>query len=167
MIKLSIFHSDEWLELDKDVRVMVRPLGAQVMFVAQAEVRKQMKLLSIDAAEEPEKHRALLQMHLAHELAQQAIMDWEGVHTMDGAEAEVNEDNIYEFMSIWFINQAFFEKYTSTLDALYDEGNASGLAANGISAAGQATAEDATSSNSPAPKPRKARASAPMSKTNP
>jgi hypothetical protein len=119
------------------------------MQIAQNNVKR---LVSFDDPDAPdEAKRARIQTFLIEELATAAIVEWEGVYNAEGTElAEVNEDTVSDLMTIWYLAQTFFEKYTSSLDLLYLEGNGSGSAANGISAAGQNTAEDATNSNSPA-----------------
>jgi hypothetical protein len=150
MLKLNINRDDYWIELDKGIRVQVRPLTTYVMQIAQNNVKRFVKFTDPETPEETK--NAKLQTFLTEELACAAIVDWEGVYTADGSKiAEVNDDTITDLMSVWYLSQKFFEKYTSSLDLLYLEGNGSGSAANGISAAAQNTAEDATSNSSPAP----------------
>jgi len=167
MLKLDIPVDDFWIELDKGVRVLVRPLDAIVMQLAQSECRQIMG--PANSNDDAVAQKARIQVRLSECLAQQAIVDWEGVFVADGVtKAEVNETTIWDFMSIWFINQAFFEKYTSSLEGLHIEGNGSGSAANGTLQAGQTTAGGATNSNSPAAKTKKAKkADAPTSSTSP
>jgi hypothetical protein len=166
MLKLNLPTEDYWLELDKGVRVLVHPLSAIIMQIAQDRVIKLLK--DSDPDEDVDERKARIHDLLAKELACAAIVNWEGVFTPDGSDpAPLNHAHIRELMSIWFIARAFFEKYTSSLDALYIEGNGSGSAVNGISTAGQNTAGDAMNKNSRARKLPKGKTSAPTSSTNP
>ncbi|MFM9889616.1 MAG: hypothetical protein ACKVOE_03080 [Rickettsiales bacterium] len=150
MLKLNLSREDHWIELDKGIRVLVHPFTTYIMQIAQNNVKKFVKFPDPETPEETKNAR--LQTSLTEELAIAAIVDWEGVYTADGSKiAEVNEDTVTDLMTVWYLAQKFFEKYTSTLDLLYLEGNGSGSAANGISAAAQNTAEDATNNSSPVP----------------
>ena len=149
MLKLNVNHEDYWIELDKGIRVLVRPLTTYIMQIAQNNVKRFVKFTDPDTPVETKNAR--LQTTLTEELACAAIVDWEGVYTADGSKiAEVDEETITDLMSVWYLSQKFFEKYTSSLDLLYLEGNGSGSAANGTSAAALNTAEAATSNSSPA-----------------
>jgi hypothetical protein len=151
MLKLDIKYDDFWIELDKGIRVLVRPLTTCIMLIAQNNAKRLMNCEDDDEDEPEETKHARIHALLIEELATAAIVEWEGVYNAEGTElAEVNVDTVTDLMTIWYLAQRFFEKYTSSLDVLYQEGNGSGSAANGISAAGQNTAEDATNSNSPA-----------------
>lgn len=150
MLKLDIRYDDFWIELDKGIRVLVRPLSTYVMQIAQNNVKRLVRFDDPDTTDEVKNAR--IHSFLIEELAVASILEWEGVYNAEGTElAEVNEDTVSDLMTIWYLAHAFFEKYTSSLNALYIEGNGSGSAANGISAAGQNTAEDAMKSSSPAP----------------
>ena len=50
-------------------------------------------------------------MALAAEVAQVAILEWEGVADQDGNPAAVTPETVAALMAIWLINDAFTAKY--------------------------------------------------------
>ena len=166
MLKLNLKKESYWLTLLADVKVKVRPLSTAVMSAAQASVIKQITQLrqerkarleagadvsDLPDVDDEDTRIGVTEALLVSALARGAVIAWEGVMDQTGtAEAPFNDESLRELMSIWFVAQDFWKQYTAEISLLEIEGNASGLAVSGTSAAGQTTAEDATPTISPA-----------------
>ena len=160
MLRLNLKKEPYWLDLNAEVSVLVHPLNTAIMNAAQSVVKHRCDRMRTLRAElvagggdvrhlpdlnNEEIRKAYIETELTKALACAAIVAWKGVYNAEGTEAvPVNDKNIEELMDIWFISKAFFEKYLSSLELLETEGNESGLAVNGTSAAGQDIAEHAT-----------------------
>ncbi len=142
MIRLNLQKEPYWLELPAEVKIKVYPLSTAIMNAAQSMVIKQIRELP----ETTEQNRlAISQMLLIRAMAISSIIEWQGVFAPAGDElAIVDEQNIKDLMDIWFIGQAFWEKYTTSFMILETEGNGSRPAAHGTLAAGQDTVGVAT-----------------------
>lgn len=160
MIKLNLPQEPYWLELEDGVEVQVRPLSTAVMNLAHSKATKSLVDMRVRAAtgeigmpdlDDEETRQCYIEAALSEHLALASIIDWKGVQNKEGtAPAVVTPETIRGLLSIHFISQIFLQKFLGSLDALAAEGNDSRLAVNGISAAGLDTAQDATSSSSPA-----------------
>lgn len=166
MLKLDLKKEPFWLELRRGLRVRVRPLTTAIMTAADSTARK----LVADLREERQQRVAaggdlsdlpdlenedavsgLAASVMIKALARMSILEWEGVARADSDEpAPVNEQTVNDLMDIWFVADAFWKQYTRPLDMLEAEGNGSGPAQNGTSAAGPDTAESAGTNDSPA-----------------
>lgn len=171
MLRLNLKKDPYWLELPAGVKLKVRPLSTALMSMAQSSVIKQIASwrqerssrmdAGVDANEIPDvddEHTrfGLSESLLIKALAHGALIEWEGVMDESGkTPAPLSPKTINDLMDIWFIAQEFWKQYTNSLLILETEGNASGLAAHGTSAAGPDIAKDATTKNSPAVKGRK------------
>ncbi len=159
MLRLNLAKEPYWLAIDDGVSVLVRPLSTAVMNYAHTQavesildMRKRQAEgdLSVPNLDDELIRDAYLQAALAEQLGLAGIIDWKGVQTPDGSEpAVVSPETIRGLMAIHFIAEPFLKRYYGSLEELAVEGNASRPAASGISAAGQLTVEDATTSNSP------------------
>ena len=159
MLKLNIQKDPYWITLPANVKVKVKPLGSAVMNLAQHQTiqhliemqkdRKQRLAGGEDVSNFPDMENHAVRSSfsetlLTRALATIAIVEWEGVMQSEKDEpAELNEQNILQLMDIWYVADSFWKQYTKSVEILESEGNASGLAANGISAAGQNTAASA------------------------
>lgn len=160
MLKLNLPLEPYWLDLEDGVEVQVRPLTTAVMNMAHSKAVKSILDLKqrrfngeagVPDVDDDETRQFYIEAALAEQLALASIIDWKGVQNKeDTAPALVSPEAIRGLLSIYYISQRFLQKYLGSLDALAAEGNASRLAVSGISAAGQDTAEDATTSSSPA-----------------
>lgn len=160
MLKLNLPQEPYWLDLEDGVEVQVRPLTTAIMNMAHARAVKSIvdlkqRQLNGEAAapdvDDDETRQFYIEAALSEQLALAAIIDWKGVQNQEGtAPALLSPESIRGLLAIYYISQRFMEKYLGSLDGLVAEGNGSGLAVSGISAAGQPTAEDATTSSSPA-----------------
>lgn len=160
MLKLNLPQEPYWLDLEDGVEVQVRPLTTAVMNMAHSKAVKSILDLKqrrlngeagIPDMDDDETRQFYIEAALAEQLALASIIDWKGVQNKeDTAPAIVSPESIRGLLSIYYISQRFLQKYLGSLDELAAEGNASRLAAHGISAAGQDIARDATTSSSPA-----------------
>lgn len=160
MLRLNLQKKPYWLDLPADVKLKVRPLSTAIMSAAQSSVIKQItdwrqerkSRLEVGAdvsdladVDDEETRHGLSESLLIKAMARGAVIEWQGVLNSAGdAPAVVNDQAVNDLMDIWFIAQDFWKKYTTSLSLLDAEGNVSGLAVNGTSAAGQDTAEHAT-----------------------
>lgn len=168
MLRLNLKKEPYWLDLPAEVKIKVRPLSTAIMSAAQSSVikritdwrqeRKSRLDVGADVSDLPdvddeETRLGLSESLLIKALARGAVVEWQGVLNSAGdAPAVVNDQAVNDLMDIWFIAQDFWKKYTASLSLLDAEGNVSGLAVNGTSAAGQDTAEHATTKPSRAAK---------------
>lgn len=160
MLRLNLKKEPYWMQLPASVRVKVRPLTTAVMSAAQSQVIRQIVAireacktdLTLPDVDDEQTRLALSESLLIKALGRGAIIEWEGVMLPDSdALAPISDQTVNDLMDIWFMAQEFWKQYTNSLSLLDAEGNGSGLAPSGISAAGQDTAESATTKGSPAP----------------
>ncbi len=160
MLRLNLKKEPYWLELPAAVRVKVRPLTTAVMSAAQSQVIKQIIAMreacktdpTLPDVDDDQTRLSLSESLLIKALARNSIIEWEAVMLPDSdALAPINDQTVNDLMDIWFVAQEYWKQYTSSLSLLDAEGNGSGLAPSGTSAAGQDTAESATTNNSPVP----------------
>jgi hypothetical protein len=160
MLRLNLKKEPYWLELPAEVKVKVRPLSTAIMSAAQSSVIKQITdwrqerksrlEIGADAGDLPdvddeETRLGLSESMLIKALARGAIIEWQGVLIAKGdAPASVNDQAVNDLMDIWFVAQEFWKQYTNSLTLLEAEGNGSGLAVSGTSAAGLDIAKHAT-----------------------
>ncbi|HSE78376.1 MAG TPA: hypothetical protein VLG66_10260 [Alphaproteobacteria bacterium] len=86
-------------------------------------------------------------------LARYAVIEWEGVLTADGsAKAPLNAATVGELMAIYPVGLRFIEAYLAPLERLDDEKNGLAPSPNGTSSTAHATAADAATTSSLAPK---------------
>ena len=166
MLKLNLPKESYWLALPAQVELFVKPLTSALMQAAQAqavkellalrEARQQLEETGQDVSHLPDLtdhdiRHSLSEIALTKALARLAILDWKGVLAEDSDEvAPITPETVNHLMDFWFIAQDFYRQYHATLTVLEREGNDSRLAANGISAAGHATADNAPTTISPA-----------------
>jgi hypothetical protein len=164
MIRLDIQKEIYWIDLPAGVRLRVRPLSTPIMDAAKATVIKEILSMraefekrqsngeSLDGMpdlDDEQVRHSLSKSLLVKALARGAVVEWEGVQSRDNKQpAELKPEAINDLMTIWFIAEEFWDKYTKYLELLVIEGNGLGLAATGISAAGLGTAGDAMSNAS-------------------
>lgn len=162
MIKLGM-REPVWLDLADGVRLKVRPITtpAYAMIQAQAEqvyedwAQHRAEAEGLDP-EEPSVRRGLMRALMIKGLALYAVIEWEGVEgpvTDEAVAAFIDENPLLAAL--------FYHRYLAPLEDRAAEGNASGPAPHGTSAAGPDTAAAAGTAVSPAP------ARAPTGATNP
>lgn len=171
MLKLNLQKEPYWINLPAGVKVLVRPLTSAIMNAAQSSVIKeitsmrkkleesndQTPLFDLPNLDDEQIRFGLSESLLVREIGKLAVIEWQGVMQPDSEiPAEVNEKTISELLDIWFVAQAFWKKYTDKLEELVFEGNASRLAQNGTSLAGQVIAKRANKKTSVAAKALKA-----------
>lgn len=160
MLRLNLKKEPYWLDLPAEVKLKVRPLSTAIMSAAQSSVIKQItdwrqerksrlevgaNVSDLPDVDDEETRHGLSESLLIKAMARGAVIEWQGVLNSAGdAPAVVNDQAVNDLMDIWFIAQDFWKKYTASLSLLDAEGNVSGLAVNGTSAAGQDTAEHVT-----------------------
>ena len=151
MLRLNLKKEPYWLDLPAEVKLKVRPLSTAIMSAAQSSVIKQItdwrqerkSRLEVGAdvsdlpdVDDEETRHGLSESLLIKAMARGAVIEWQGVLNSAGdAPAVVNDQAVNDLMDIWFIAQDFWKKYTASLSLLDAEGNVSGLAVNGTSAA--------------------------------
>jgi hypothetical protein len=161
-----------WLDLVMGVSVYVRPPTTAIRNAALAKGKRLVRETldhqrGIEAAggtvngmidlTDPDNVAGLSQQFYATALGCAAIMEWKGVLPPEGDEiSPITEETIGDLMSIGPISDDFLVKYLWPNDMVQLEGNLSGPAPRGTSAAGPDTAKGA---RKPARAARKARAS--------
>lgn len=162
MIKLGM-REPVWLELAEGVKVKVRPITtpAYAMIQARAEqvyddwAEHRAGTEGLDP-QDPSVRRGLMRALMIKGLALYAIIEWEGI------EAEVSDVSIAAFVDEHPLLAAlFYYRYLSPLEERAAEGNASGPAPHGTSAAGPDTAAAAGKAASPAAEPAPTGATSP------
>ncbi len=172
MLRLNLKKEPYWLDLPAGVKVKVRPLSTAIMSAAQSSVikqitdwrqeRKSRTDIGADVSDLPDVDDELTRLGLSESmlikaLACGAVIEWQGVlGSVGDTVSPVNHQTVNDLMDIWFVAQEFWKQYTASLSLLEAEGNASGLAAAGTSAAGLDIAKDAMTKNSRAVKVKKA-----------
>ena len=166
MIRLSIPKEPYWLDLVHGVRVKVRPLTTAVYEASKIRGYRMARKVAEEHAEvtaaggdvtglpdisDDDAAAGLSQLLFAQGLAGSAIIEWEGVLDADGSPAPVTETTVGDLMLIHRMAEEFVIKYTAVHDQVLAEGNASGPAPSGTSAAGPDTAKGAAGKASPAP----------------
>lgn len=144
-----------WLDLADGVRLQVRPITtpAYAMIQAQAEkvfddwAEQRAEAEGLDPADEPVR-RGLMRALMIKGLALYAVIAWEGI------DAPVTDDTVAAFIDGHPLLAAlFYHRYLAPLEEWAAEGNASGPAPHGISAAGRDIAEAAGKTAAPAATP--------------
>lgn len=144
-----------WLDLADGVRVKVRPITTPAYAMIQAKADKVYEDWAEHRAttegldpDDPSVRRGLMRALMIKGLALYAVIEWEGV------EAEVSDASIAAFIDENPLPAAlFYHRYLAPLEDRAAEGNASGPAPHGTSAAGPDTAEGAVKAASPAATP--------------
>lgn len=141
-----------WLHLAGGIRLKVRPLTTPAYAMIQAQAEKVFDDWAATRAEaegldpaDPSVRRGLLRALMIKGLALYALIDWEGVA------AEVSDQTVAAFIDEHPLLAAlFYHRYLAPLEERAAEGNASGPAPHGISAAGPDIAAAAATTASPA-----------------
>ena len=113
MIRLDLKREPYWLDLAHGVRLHVRPITTAFVMAARVQA---MKDAEVDAAV---RSAALLK-----NLAQLAVIDWEGVGDADGNPAPVSPEAITALLDLWPIADAFERLYLGPALVLEQEKNA-------------------------------------------
>jgi hypothetical protein len=162
MIRLSN-REPVWLDLADGVRLKVRPITTPAYAMIQAQAEKvyedwadhRAEAEGLDAADESVR-RGLMRALMIKGLALYAILEWEGI------EAAVADETVAAFIDGHPLLAAlFYHRILAPLEARAAEGNASGPAPHGTSAAGPDTAKPAATADAIAAPP------APIASTNP
>lgn len=183
MIRLQLNAEPRWLDLGRGVRVRVRPLTAAVYHAAKSRARAEAAALYehgaaiedaggtiLDLPDLADEHMrsGLVEMLIARNLARYGIEAWEGVGLDDDTGvlhgAPVNPDTLRAFADQPGISERFLLTYLEPLISLAAEGNASGPAPNGTSAAGPSTAKTAKRKTRPARAAKRSPAQTPTRK---
>lgn len=139
MLRLTISHDPEWLDLGHGVRVLVRPFNSALMLQARAEMRRM--TAEDDSPQPPTNEEALLLLTRA--AARHAITEWSGVGDEAGKPIEVTRAGIDALMDIYQMCDAFRDRYVTPRLVLESEKNGSSPAPDGTSAGAQTTADGA------------------------
>ena len=185
MIRLgSIPKEPYWLELLEGVRLKVRPVTKVEQGAARAYAQRKRGELSesqdnVEAVgadvegmpelTDPDEAQAIADLLYAQGLGRHIILEWEGILDEAGDHAEVTPEAIDELMRLPFIGDLFIKKVEEQLFQIFSEGNESGPAQDGTSAAGPGTANDAGTPTPPAAAENEGKAgtAAPTSSTPP
>ena len=166
MIRLKIQKEPYWLELGYGVKVKVKPCTSAVFYEAKAYMNSKLAELAKvykankDAGitnetasdiENPVKREALADKFLLIGLGIAGILEWDGVMEADeDKSAPLTENKIDElFSNFWAVAENFRSQYCGLREVLEAEKNVSTPAPDGISAMGEATAEDAEKTAKP------------------
>ena len=174
MIHLTLPTEPYWIDPRPGLRLKVRPLTTAVYGAARsratakaAELRAHRDavtqaggtVVDLPDLDDPHMRQGLLDQLLAEALAVYGIVAWEGVDGDDGP-APVTRENLELLARVAGVADDFVNAYLMPLAEAAAEGNASGPAPNGTSAAGPTTAKAAPSKTSPAPGAKKSPATA-------
>jgi hypothetical protein len=152
-----------WLDLADGVRLKVRPITtpAYAMIQAQAEkvyddwAQHKAEAEGLDP-EDPSVRRGLMRALMIKGLALYAVVEWQGI------EGLVTDESVAAFIDENPLLAAlFYHRYLAPLEDRAAEGNASGPAPHGTSAAGPVTAAAAGKAASPAAAPAPTGATSP------
>ncbi|MBM3950761.1 MAG: hypothetical protein FJ311_04835 [Rhodospirillales bacterium] len=154
MIKLGM-REPVWLDLADGARLKVRPITTPAYAMIQAQAEKvyedwaRHKAGSEDLdPEDPSVRRGLMRALMIKGLALYAVVEWEGI------EGPVTDESVAAFVDENPLLAAlFYHRYLAPLEDRAAEGNASGPAPHGTSAAGPDTAAAAGTAASPAVAP--------------
>lgn len=113
MIRLDLKREPYWLDLAHGVRLHVRPITTAFVMAARVQAMK-------DADDDAAVRSAVLLKNLA----QLAIIDWEGVGDADGNPAPVSPEAIAALLDLWPIADAFERLYLGPALMLEQEKNA-------------------------------------------
>jgi hypothetical protein len=143
---------ERWVELPHGVRLLVAPITTIMVAAAQAAARRRaLELLGKEELPEQENlRRGVALMLTIQALGRECIRAWENVVDEDGAAVPITPEAIEVLLSHEEMAFALFDAVMTPLRAVEAEGNASGPAPDGTSAAGQTTAEDALLSDASA-----------------
>lgn len=138
MIRLALPTEPQWLDLPYGVRVLVRPLSSVIMETARQIVAAEMRELrasiarvreaGLDVVDAPNlddataSHAEAL-VRLAKALARVSVLEWEGVLNADDLALPLSPASLNRLLDVPSVCTSFFERYTSTLDALEAEKN--------------------------------------------
>ena len=144
MIKLGN-REPVWLDLAEGVRLKVRPITTPAYAMIQAQAEKvfddwaehRAEAEGLDPAD-PSVRRGLMRSLMIKGLALYAIVEWTGI------DADVSDETIAGFIDENPLLAAlFYHRYLAPLEERAAEGNASGPAPHGTSAAGRDIAKPA------------------------
>jgi hypothetical protein len=166
MLILDLPEEPFWIDLPQQARVLVRPVDTALEETALSEGRdaiqrlwrdlETIRQMGGDTSKLPNLDNDAIRQGIAYLLTAQmlgraAIIEWEGVGSKDTKGlAELTPANIDRLMRHPGAAKAFLNGLFAVRDAVVSEGNGSGHAANGTSAAGQTTAGGAVTTGQPA-----------------
>ncbi|MER2520945.1 MAG: hypothetical protein ABTQ34_09740 [Bdellovibrionales bacterium] len=113
MIRLDLKREPYWLDLAHGVRLHVRPITTAFVMAAR-----------VQAMKDAEDDAATRSAALLKNLAQLAVIDWEGVGDADGNPAPVSPEAIAALLDLWPIADAFERLYLGPALVLEQEKNA-------------------------------------------
>lgn len=167
MIRLTKAKAPRSIILGAGVAVTVKPLTFALYRAAMHSAERQARDVAFETglieaaggsiADIPSPHdaegmRGLRDQFLLQALARHAITAWEGIGDEDGAPAAVTPAAIDALIRDHpLLAERFEVEYLREITAVLAEGNASGAAPTGTSAAAPTTADGAGNSTSPAP----------------
>jgi len=115
MIRLDLKREPYWLDLGYDVRLQVRPATTALVMAARVAAIKEMQ----DTDDIGIRSAALIK-----NLAQLAVIGWEGIGDADGNPADLSSDGIAALMDLWPIANTFERQYLNPALLLEQEKNA-------------------------------------------
>ncbi len=113
MIRLDLKREPYWLDFAHGVRLHVRPITTAFVMAAR-----------VQAMKDAEDDAATRSAALLKNLAQLAVIDWEGVGDADGNLAPVSPEAIAALLDLWPIADAFERLYLGPALVLEQEKNA-------------------------------------------
>lgn len=162
MLRLGLPREPRWLALGNGVRILVRPLSTAIYRAATASALRQAtavaeekglieeaggSVLDIPDPLDRDGIEGLRQQFMLQALAQHAIAEWQGVGDEGGAPAPVTPASVAAFIRDFPLHAGRFEAgYLREIIDLAVEGNGSGAAPSGTTAAAPATAPGASPS---------------------
>jgi len=144
-----------WLDLADGIRLHIRPITTPAYAMIQAQAEKvfddwathRTEAEGLDPADESVR-RGLMRALMIKGLALYAVIAWEGI------DAPVTDDTVAAFIDDHPLLAAlFYHRYLAPLEERAAEGNASGPAPHGTSAAGPDTAKPAATMDATAATP--------------
>jgi hypothetical protein len=143
MLSLDLPAEPYWFDLPRGVRVQIKPVTIAVMAAAQAAASRRLGVVRAEAGDggiDPDVAKGLAFAFLVKALARHAVVSWEGIGDRHGSPLDPTPENVERLMDLDDMAAAFWDRATAPVAAVALEGNGSGPAPNGTSAAGPSTA---------------------------
>lgn len=143
MLTLDLPTEPYWIDSPRGVRVRIKPVTTAVMAAAQAAASRRLgaeRAATGEGGIDPDWAKGLAFAFLVKALARHAVVAWEGVGDRHGSPLDPTPENVERLMDLDDIAAAFWDGATAPVAAVAAEGNGSGPAPRGTSAAGPSTA---------------------------
>lgn len=144
MMRLNLSRDPVWVEIGHGVRLLCAPVTSAVL--ASVYSAPEVAALS-QRLEAGESVQGELSVEVARRVARRVILEWSGVHDLEGAPVPVTPDAVDALFDHWFAAVAFQDRVVAPamagVEEMVAEGNASAPSPHGGGAEGASTAAPA------------------------